>query len=65
MSRWSILLAAAWCALALGIGVALARGVSLRDDLSMPTVFLFVLTMLAGSRVWSALFRAGATNPQT
>ena len=57
MSRWSIVLVVVWCAFALAIGVAVARGMSLREDLSMPVVVLFVMTMLLGSRVWSALFR--------
>jgi hypothetical protein len=61
MSKWSIVLGLVWGVLALRIGVAIARGESLRDDLSLPIVLLFVLTVVAGNRLWVALFRPKAT----
>jgi hypothetical protein len=52
-SRWDVLLVAVWAALAIRIGLAITRGESLRDDLALPSVFLFIDTAILGSRLWS------------
>jgi hypothetical protein len=61
MSKASMTLALAWCVLALRTGFGVAHGESLRDDLSLPVLILFVLTVVVGSRVWVALFRPKET----
>jgi hypothetical protein len=37
------------------IGFAIVRSESLRDDLALPTLALFVLSAVLGSRLWSQI----------
>lgn len=52
-SRWFLLLLLLWSLLALRIGVAVVRAESLKDDLALPTVALFVTSALLCSRVFA------------
>lgn len=56
-SRWFLLLLAFWAVLAFRIGLAIVRAESLKDDLALPTVALFVTSSVLASRVFAAVQR--------
>jgi hypothetical protein len=53
--RWFLILALLWLLLALRIGLALVRGETLRDELSLPTIALVVTTALLGNVVYAKI----------
>lgn len=52
-SRWSVILVALWVGLALLLTIAVYRGQSVRDELALPAIALFVVSAVLGSRLWA------------
>jgi hypothetical protein len=50
-----VFLVVVWAALAVRIGHAMLRSESLKGDLALPTLALFVTSAILGSRVWSLI----------